>query len=140
GKTKRAQTTTRPASEKANAKRIKSAAGVVADLVRQHGSSEFRVDPDAPVVLARLPVDGIMKLAKRDEVLALFLHEPKGILDLKDSMAIAQSDKVHSNLSITGSGVDVAVYEDGPDDTTNLSIASQFLTNPATSQHARHTH
>jgi hypothetical protein len=140
-KRERGETKTPPASEKAHAKRIKVAAGVVADLVRQHGASrEFRVDPDAPVVFARLPVDGITKLAKREEVLALFLHEPTGVLDLKDSMAIAQSDKVHSSLSITGSGVDVAVYENGPDDTTNLSIASQFLTNPATSQHARHTH
>ena len=55
-------------------------------------------------------------------------------------MAIAQSDTVHSSLGITGKGVNVAVYEDGPDVTTHLSITAQFLANPATDDHARHTH
>ena len=37
-------------------------------------------------------------------------------LDLTDSMKIAQSDKVQSSLGLTGKGVNVAVYENGPDD------------------------
>ena len=48
-------------------------------------------------------------------------------------MAIAQSDNVQSTLGFTGKGVNVAVYEDGPDVTTNLSITAQFLASPATS-------
>ena len=43
--------------------------------------------------------------------------------------------------SLTGKGINVAVYEDGPDSTANLSITAQFLTSPPTTdQHARHTH
>ena len=129
-----------PRAEMERAKRIAEAADRVVGILREHGAADPRPDPDVPVVYAEIPARSISQLEKRDEVAALFLHETKGELDLTNSMAIAQSDKVQSNLSITGKGVNVAVYEDGPDDTTNLSITASFLTNPATSQHARHTH
>ena len=135
------QTARPPRSEVAYAKRIKESGARVAKIVREHGAvDEPRPDPDAPVVFAELPVDGIRKLQKREEVAALFLYEEKGEVDLSNSMAIAQSDTVHSSLSITGRGVNVAVYEDGPDVTTDLSITAMFLTNPNTDDHARHTH
>jgi len=129
-----------PRAEMERAKRIAEAADRVVEILREHGVADPRPDPDVPVVYAEIPAHSISRLEKREEVAALFLHETKGELDLTNSMAIAQSDKVQSNLSITGKGVNVAVYEDGPDDTTNLSITASFLTNPATSQHARHTH
>jgi hypothetical protein len=130
----------RPPAEREHAKHIAEMAGVVADLAQGYGATEIEIDDAAPVVFARLTPDAIRRLQRRKEVAALFLHEQEGLLDLKDSMAIAQSDRVQSNLSFTGTGVDVAVYEDGPDDTTDLSITAQFLTSPSTSQHARHTH
>ena len=68
-------------------------------------------------MFSELTATEIKRLGKRKEVATIFLHEPEGILALSTSMAIVQSDKVQSNLSITGSGVNVAVYEDGPDDT-----------------------
>jgi hypothetical protein len=139
-KREKGETRTPPQNEKAHAKRIAEAGQQMAELVREHGAREPRPDPAAPVVFAELTAAEIKKLQQRKEVAAIFLHEPEGILDLANSMAIAQSDKVQSNLSITGSGVNVAVYEDGPDSTSLLSITAQFLTNPATSQHARHTH
>ena len=130
-----------PRSEVAHAKRIKETGARIAELVRKHGAAaEPRLDPDAPVVFAELTADEIRRLQQRREVAAIFLHEVKGEVDLSSSMAIAQSDTVHSSLSITGSGVNVAVYEDGPDVTTNLSITARFLTNPSTDDHARHTH
>lgn len=130
----------RPSAEREHATHVGEMAAVVADLAEGHGATEIEIDDAAPVVFARLTPDAIRTLQRRKEVAALFLHEQEGILDLKDSMAIAQSDKVQSNLSFTGKDVNVAVYEDGPDDTTDLSITAQFLTSPSTSQHARHTH
>ena len=97
------------------------------------------VETAAPVVYVVAPAGAIRELAQRDDIAALFLHEPEGILDLGDSMAIANSDDVIT-AGTTGKGVNVAVYEDGPDVTTDLSITAQFLSSPATSFHARHTH
>jgi hypothetical protein len=54
-------------------------------------------------------------------------------------MAIAGSDDVHA-LGFRGAGIRVAVWEDGPDDTTNLSIAGRFTSSPSTSDHSRHVH
>src|SRR3954452_5792434 len=130
----------RPPAEREHAKHIADAARAVADLAYGFGATEIEIDDAAPVVFAWLTPDGIRRLQRRKEVAAVFLHETEGVLDLKDSMAIAQSDKAQANLSLTGRDVNVAVYEDGPDDTTDLSITAQFLTIPSTSQHARHTH
>src|SRR4051794_35171962 len=139
-KRERGETRRRPSAEREHAKHIAELREVVADLADDHGAAEIRTDEAAPVVYAQMTPRSIADLQRRKEVAALFLHETEGILDLKDSMAIAQSDKVQTNLSFTGKGVNVAVYEDGPDDTTNLSITAQFETSPSTSQHARHTH
>jgi len=134
------QTKRRPSGEKDHAKHIAEMSDLVADLAHERGATEIVVDDVAPVVYARMTPDAIKKLQRRKEVAALFLHDTSVVLDLKDSMAIAQSDKVQSNLSFTGKDVNVAVYEDGPDVTTNLSITAQFLSSPATSFHSRHTH
>jgi len=100
---------------------------------------QIRASRTAPVVFADLTKSALDKLAASDDVVGLFLYDPKGIDDLDDSMAIANSDDVHS-LGIRGSGIKVAVWEDGPDSTTNLSITARFKTNPSTSDHSRHVH
>jgi subtilisin family serine protease len=70
----------------------------------------------------------------------MFLHETTGIDDLADSIAIANSDDVHA-LGYKGSGVKVAIWENAPDVTTNLSITARYKTSGlTTSDHARHTH
>jgi hypothetical protein len=106
-------------------------------LFEQGGNT--RLDEAAPVVYVQLDRDRIRRFATMDEVSAVFLYEPEGIDDLGDSMAIAQAGNAHA-LGYDGTGVNVAVYESGPDDTSNLQIADQFDANPATSQHSRHTH
>ena len=116
------------------------AAERVAEILREHGADDPRPDPHVPVVYAELPARSIRALEKREEVAALFLHDTTGEVDLTNSMKVAQSDTVQSSLSLTGSGVNVAVYEDGPDVTTNLSITARYITNPTTDDHARHTH
>jgi hypothetical protein len=91
------------------------------------------------VVFADLSGDQIDRLARNKTVAGLFLHDPRGIDDLQDSMAIANSDDVHA-LGIRGSGIRVAVWEDGPDSTSNLAIAGRFTSSPSTSEHSRHVH
>jgi len=139
-KREKGETKRRPASETRHRKRVAKQVEAVAALAREHGAREIRAGEAGPVVFAELTTEEIKRLQSSDDVAAIFLHETEGVLDLKDSMAIAQSDKVQTNLGFTGKGVNVAVYEDGPDDTTNLSITAQFLAHPSTTQHARHTH
>ena len=125
-----------PPAETERARRHAKVAAQVAEILREHGGEDPRPDPHAPVVYAELPAENIRRLQERKEITALFLHETEGEVDLSNSMAIAQSDTVQSSLSLTGSGVNVAVYEDGPDSTANLSITASFTSSPATDQHA----
>jgi hypothetical protein len=126
--------------ESAHAARIAAACERGIELMRRHGAGNPHADPHVPVIYAELPAAAIRRLQVHDDVAAIFFHDCEGLLDLSDSMKIAQSDTVQSTLSLNGKGVNVAVYEDGPDVTTNLSITASFLSNPATSQHSRHTH
>ena len=80
-----------------------------------------RVDPGAPVIYAELRPQAIRQLAELPEVSMIFLYDPKGIDDLGNSMGIAQADNAHA-LGYNGSNIKVAVYEAGPDDTSNLTI------------------
>jgi hypothetical protein len=139
-KREKGETKRRPAGETRHRKHIADVVEAVAALAGEHGARKIRAAEAGPVVFAELSAEEIKRLQSSDDVAAIFLHETEGILDLKDSMAIAQSDKVQTNLGFSGKGVNVAVYEDGPDDTTNLSITAQFLAHPSTTQHARHTH
>lgn len=106
----------------------------------EFGDEDASADELAPVVYARLQVEAIRALARRDDVAGLFLYEPDGVNDLTNSMAAARSDTVHQNPGLTGAGINVAVWEDGPDVTADLQITAQFTNNPATDDHARHTH
>jgi hypothetical protein len=117
------------------------AAGRLREIVaREYGDEDARADEHAPVVYARLQVEPIRALARRDDVAGLFLYEPEGVNNLTNSMAAARSDSVQQNPGLTGRGINVAVWEDGPDVTTNLQITAQFTNNPTTDSHARHTH
>jgi hypothetical protein len=129
-----------PRIEAEQARRTAELAVQMSEVLRGHGAVEPRPDPHVPVVFAEVPAGRIRQLEKHPDVAALFLYDRKGEVDLANSMAIAQSDTVQSSLGITGKGVNVAVYEDGPDDTSLLSITAQFLAAPDTNDHARHTH
>lgn len=98
-----------------------------------------RVDPGAPVIYAELDPQAIRRLADLQEVAMVYLYDPKGIDDLGNSIGIAQSDNAHA-LGYNGSNIKVAVYEQGPDDTTNLAITARYRNDPTVSQHSRHTH
>ena len=125
------------AARTAAARRQETVSAFLQQPVR--GLEVERVDELAPVVVARVAADDIPALARRDDVAGVFLYDPTGEVDLSDSIAIANSDDAHA-LGFTGRGINVAVYEDGPDDVSNLVITAQYTNNPAVTQHARHTH
>ena len=109
------------------------------EIATEHGAREIRVDDAAPVVFARMRKREIQQLAKRKEVAAVFLYDPEGIDDLKDSIAIANSDDVHT-AGPKGSGVKVAVWESGPTSTANLVIEARYDSSPSTSDHSENVH
>jgi|SRR5215211_603561 len=109
-------------------------------VATEFGGDDAIPDELAPVVYARLQVEAIRALARRDDVAGLFLYEPEGVNDLTNSLAAAHSDDVHQNPGLTGTSINVAVWEDGPDITTDLQVTAQFTNSPATDSHARHTH
>jgi hypothetical protein len=101
---------------------------------------EVRLDRAAPVLYADMNKEQVRRVSNLDEVGAVFLYEPEGIEDLEDSIAIANSDSVHAQ-GYDGSGIRVAVWENGPDDTTDLDIEAFYDPSQSnTSEHARHTH
>jgi hypothetical protein len=104
---------------------------------------DLRFTPDgvAPVVYADVPARQVRALAAHPDVAGVFLVNPRGIPDLTNSISIANSDDVHT-AGFEGSGVRVAVFELGPDVTTDLVIAGTYDTSSSasTSDHARLTH
>lgn len=125
------------AREKAIAKAVRAFTPFLSEEQRIRG---HRADPSAPVVYARLTRAQVEALAARADVAGLFVHETEGIEDLTDSIAIANSDDVHSD-GFKGSGIKVAVWENAPDVTTNLAITARYKSSGLTlSDHARHTH
>jgi hypothetical protein len=123
--------------QKATAARIQR---IARGLVQENKMPRARMDAFAPVVYAQLTPARIRAIAQRRDVVGIFLHETKGVDDLANSIAIANSDDVHS-LGLKGSGVKVAIWENAPDDTSNLSITARFKSSGlTTSEHARHTH
>ena len=116
------------------------ASSFIRRMERHCDTGGVHADTLAPVVYAELTRQEIQSLAKEKDVVGIFLHETGGIEDLGNSMAIANSDDVQAS-GTKGSGIKVAVWEDGPDVTTNLSITARYLSSGfSTSQHARHTH
>lgn len=97
------------------------------------------VDELAPVVTVAVPAGEARKLATIEGVGVLLLHEEEGIDDLDSSIGIARSGVVHA-AGETGSGVRVAVWENGPTDDDDLIIIARYETEPTTSDHSQNVH
>jgi hypothetical protein len=138
-KSSKRATARRPKAELEAVKRWQASAERLRPAVEALGLEIDRVDEHAPVMYGVASSAAVRELAGHEAVAMVFLHSEEGVLDLGDSIAIANSDDAHS-AGFDGTGVNVAVYEDGPDDTSNLSITARYKTNPATSFHSRHTH
>ncbi|KAI5865444.1 hypothetical protein GGS23DRAFT_618491 [Durotheca rogersii] len=87
--------------------------------------------------LSELTMEGL-SVAKADHVGVVFFDGHSPITDLRDSIAVARSNLFHQ-LGETSKNVKVAVYEDGPKDTTDLSFTDRYTSNPSDSDHARLT-
>lgn len=108
-------------------------------LKRKYKSEKIKIDGYAPVVYATLTNAQVLKLANDPDVSRIFLHEIEAIEDLQGSINIAASNVVH-DLGITGSDVKVAVWEEAPDDESNLVISAFYDPSKlAKSAHARVT-
>jgi hypothetical protein len=105
-------------------------------LRSEYGLKEVRALNGGPVLIAKLSTKQIRLIERNEAVSALFLYEAEGIVDIFDSLAVSHADDV-IGAGFRGTGVRVAVWEDGPDDTTELSIAGRFTTSPTPSWHAR---
>lgn len=97
-----------------------------------------QVDETMPFVRAISTPAQIRKLADNKVVGVILFDDPTAINDLVDSIAVARSDLAHI-AGFDGTGIRVAVFEDGPSVTTNLSFAGRFTTSPSASNHARLT-
>ena len=129
----------RPEAEVAARDRWQASAARFSVEGGRSGLKVRRIDTAAPVVFGSIAAGKVAELAKARGVAAVFLHRTEGFDDLGTSIGIANADDAHA-AGFTGTGVNVAVYEQGPDDTTNLDIEARFDTTPSTSAHSRHTH
>jgi Subtilase family len=111
----------------------------VAEIVKELGAREVRLDDAAPVVFGRVRKRDVQRLARRREVAAVFLYDPEGIEDLGSSIAVANSDDVHA-AGPKGARVKAAVWESGPTSTADLVIEDRFDSTPTTSDHSQHVH
>jgi hypothetical protein len=131
----------RPKQVTAMLRATASRAATIASRIRDLGGRNVLPSRLAPVVHADLAPPEILRLSGMEEITGIFLRETKGIPDLDDSIEIHNSDDVH-DLGQKGSGIRVAVWEEGPDNTSNLSIKGQFDTSASapTSSHSRLVH
>jgi Subtilase family len=132
-------TTERPAHEDETDAQVREATVALTRTLRRYEVAEVRPAGTAPMVEAEATVAVLRELARSEAVGAVFLREEEPVFDLGQSIAVARSDRAH-NLGFDGTGVNVAVWEDGPDNTTNLDIDGRFSNSPATSTHSRLTH
>jgi subtilisin family serine protease len=118
--------------------------GPVDDLYQaldRHGVSvrkDSRRDEGLPLVMAELTADQLRGLSRDEAVGAIYFDDRTALNDLGNSMAVARSNQAHA-LGFDGTGVRVAVFEDGPSDTTNLSFERRYISSPPASSHARLT-
>jgi hypothetical protein len=95
-------------------------------------------DDGVPAVHVKATPEQIRKLGRSASVGVVLLDDRTAITDLADSIAVAHSNTAHS-AGFDGTGIRVAVWEDGPSVTTNLTFAGRFSTTPSASDHARLT-
>jgi Subtilase family len=89
-----------------------------------------------PAFFTEIKKDKIKRLSDNQLVVGILLHNIEGIDDLSNSMAISNADDVVAS-GFTGKDIKVAVWEGGPDDTSNLVIQQFKDAGNRTSDHAR---
>jgi hypothetical protein len=100
--------------------------------------ADAKPDDAVPFIRATASPAQIRTLAANKAVGIIFFDDTTAINDLGASIAVARSDRAHL-AGFDGTGIRVAVWENGPSVTTNLSFAGRFTTSPSASDHARLT-
>ncbi len=114
-------------------------AKALAEMIEQRGGTVTRgPDEDVPTVHATMRVADLRRVATADEVGIALLDDTSEVLDLGNSISVSRTDLAHT-MGFDGSGVNVAVFESGPSDTTDLTFADRFTSSPSASHHARLT-
>ncbi|MBM4266066.1 MAG: S8/S53 family peptidase [Deltaproteobacteria bacterium] len=103
---------------------------------------ELREDrAGSPFVVADLSGARVKELAGNGVVRMLLAHDEKGREDLATAMSVAHADDVIAT-GIDGDGIEVAVWENCPDDTSDLVIEDSFSDSEGIAcnarQHSRH--
>jgi hypothetical protein len=89
-----------------------------------------------PAFFTEIKKDKIKRLSDNQLVAGILLHNIEGIDDLSNSMAISNADDVVVS-GFTGRDIKVAIWENGPDDTSNLVIEEFKNAGNPTTDHAR---
>ena len=137
------------AAQREQDRELAERAKALADGVEQHGGKITRQpDEDVPTVHATLRIRDLRRMALIggvgidgvgiDELGIAFLDDTSEVLDLGNSISVSRTNLAHG-MGFDGTGVNVAVFESGPSDTTNLTFAGRFTTSPSASSHARLT-
>ena len=133
-----------PDGERRVAEQLRKAAAELLDTLQkakvQITKDDRQTTPDdaVPIVRAIATAAQLRELARNAAIGVIMFDDTTAINDLGDSIAVARSNRAHL-AGFGGSGVRVAVWEDGPSVTTNLSFAGRFSTSPVASNHARLT-
>jgi hypothetical protein len=93
---------------------------------------------DLPFLRLQATPAQLRQLARDRAVGSIQFDDRTAFNDLGASIAVARSNGVHA-LGFDGTGIRVAVFEDGPSNTTNLQFAARFDNSPPASAHARLT-
>lgn len=133
-----------PDGEKKVAETLRKASTELRDVLQKSkvtiakDDRQDKPDDGFPIVRATATVAQLRSLARNPAIGVIHFDDTSAINDLTNSIAIARSDRAHL-LGFDGTGIRVAVWEDGPSVTTNLSFAGRFSTSPSASNHARLT-
>jgi hypothetical protein len=133
-----------PEGERKVAESLRKASAELRDALQQaevqvrKDDQQLKPDDVVPVIRATATVAQLRRLARNPAIGVIMFDDTTAINDLGNSISVARSDRAHL-LGFNGSGIRVAVWEDGPSVTTNLSFAGRFSTTPPASDHARLT-
>lgn len=134
-----------PEGEKRVAATIRKASAALRTVLQRakiKAPTESKADEAVPFVRVTATVAQIRSMGGNKAVGAIFFDDVSAVNDLANSIAVARSDRAHA-LGFDGTGIRVAVFESGPNVTTNLVFAGRFTSSPgastAANNHARLT-
>ena len=129
-----------PDGEKKVAEQLRRASAALTEALLKAQlqlTTDQREKPDdlVPTVRVTATVAQLRELARNASIGVIMYDDTTAINDLGDSIAVARSNLAHL-AGFDGTGVRVAVWEDGPSVTTDLSFAGRFTATPLASDHA----